>query len=137
MTKTLRRLLDLATSRRVRVVAVLVALMAARWALLGRPGGDELASFVGLLGVWLWGEAERRHADANLLTSRRLLVTLVGQVAVVLLGRAGLDLGPEVVASVAGLLACVVVAEAKRPHGAPAAASADPEDAPPEAGVGG
>ena len=111
------RFIDLVMSRRVRVVLILGALFASRWYLLGQPPGAEVAAFVQLLGVWLWGESKRRHHDDNILTSRRFLVTLVGQVATPLMGKVGLDMPPEALLSFTTLLSGLVVGESERRHG--------------------
>ena len=137
-----RRLWALSSSRRILVALVLLALEAARWRLLGRPPATELASFLALLGGWLFSESWRRHPDATLATSQRFLLSVVGQVLVAVLGSAGFDVGDEVVATVAGFISTAVLGLAPRPHGpvegaAPALPPADPEDAPPGAGVGG
>lgn len=131
-----RRVLALGSSRRILVALVLLALEAARWRLLGRPPTAEIASFLALLGGWVFSESWRRHPDRTLATSQRFLLALLGQVLVAVLGRAGFDVGDEVVATVAGFLTTAVLGLAPRPHGAVEGegggeAPADPEDAPP------
>lgn len=112
----LRSAIALVSSRRVRVVAVLVALMAARWRLLGRPDGAELAAFAGVLVSWVVAESRRRHAAGSILASRRLLLSLLGLVLSALGGRLGLDLGPEAQAALVGPLVALVLGEGERRH---------------------
>ncbi len=131
-----RRLWALSSSRRILVALVLLALEAARWRLLGRPPTAELASFIALLGGWIFSESWRRHPDETLASSQRFLLSVLGQVLVAVLGSAGFDVGDDVVATVAGFIATAVLGLAPRPHGkvASSAPPADPEDAPPPAG---
>lgn len=111
----LRDLLALATSRRLLVPLALVGLMAARWYLLGPPAGAELGAFVASVAAWVTSEARRRH-EGRILTSRRLMLTLAQQLLVHLGGRLGLDLPPELVATLSASLAVIVLGEGTRRH---------------------
>ena len=135
----LRDLWSLATSRRVRTVAVLVALFATRWwiairfALGPSPDAEEIGVFVAGLIAWMRSESERRHEAPQ--PSRRLLVTLLTQVANMLAGMLAFPLPDGAVALVVAPAVAWVLGEGARRHEARPATGrrprpVDPEDAP-------
>lgn len=134
----LTQFLDLVTSRRVRYGVILTLLFVARWWLALRfalgppPDAEELGVFVAGLVAWFSSESTRRHEAPQ--PSRRLLVTLLTQVANMLVGLLAFPLPDGAVALVVTPVVAWVLGEGKRRHEPRPRRvrlrAVDPEDAP-------
>jgi len=137
----IKRLTEIATSRRVWVTLTLGLLFALRWRFAGQPSGEDIVAFVGLMVAWVGSDANRRAE--SLAGSSRFLAMLIGQVVPALLavvcakGWLCVELPAGVVATLAGLCATHIVGESVRRHEGPTVTDDEDVPAPADGGARG